>query len=138
MDNGFNENFSLVYNGAGIPDMRSYTASGLVTGRPYRFYLQALNYAGSSIESPYTTIYACDDPGEISAPEFNGQQSATMIPIKWSPPKTSGGCAITSYAILRNGGPSNPAFVVIHSAAIENKPSLRTFDVTDIPANMLG
>jgi hypothetical protein len=86
MDNGYNENFELVFNGAGLPDVRYFTSTDLVTGRPYRFYVQALNYAGVSPDSDITTIYACSDPGSINAPVLNGQQTSTMIPIKWSPP----------------------------------------------------
>ena len=37
MDNGFNENFELVFDGSGLPDVRSFTATGLTVGRPYRF-----------------------------------------------------------------------------------------------------
>ena len=37
MDNGFHEDYTLVFDGTGLPDVRTYTAYGLVTGRPYRF-----------------------------------------------------------------------------------------------------
>jgi hypothetical protein len=115
MDNGYNENFNIIWNGEGKPDVRIYTAANLTTGRPYRFYLQALNFVGVSVNSPITTIYSCSDPGTVSPPVLDGQPTTTMIPLKWSPPSLSGGCPITSYAILRNGGPLNPnTFVVIH------------------------
>jgi len=32
MDNGYNEDFELIFNGFGFPDVTSFKASGLVTG----------------------------------------------------------------------------------------------------------
>lgn len=61
------------------------------------------------------------------------------MPIKWLPPETNGGCATTSYEILRNGGPNDPeTFVSVHKADVENQPSLRSWLVTDLPAEVLG
>ena len=37
MDNGFHENFQVVWNGEGTPDVRSHTSVGLTAGRPYQF-----------------------------------------------------------------------------------------------------
>jgi hypothetical protein len=37
IDNGFHENFQVVWNGEGTPDVRSHTSVGLTTGRPYQF-----------------------------------------------------------------------------------------------------
>lgn len=65
MDEGLAQDFRLVFNGDGLPDVRYFNASSLVTGRPYRFYLQALNYAGVSPSSEITMIYACADPGVV-------------------------------------------------------------------------
>jgi hypothetical protein len=69
MDNGYNENFAKVWSGEGMPDVRNYTTTGeLVQGRPYRFYVEAINTVGTGSPSAYTTIYACDDVGIVSAP----------------------------------------------------------------------
>jgi hypothetical protein len=95
-----------------MPDVRNFTTkSALVAGRPYRFYVEAINYVGVGPASPFTTIYACDDVGPVRPPELNGQQSASLIPLKWFQPENNGGCPITSYAILRNGGPHSPEYV---------------------------
>lgn len=32
MDNGYNEDFALIFNGIGFPDVTSFKATGLVTG----------------------------------------------------------------------------------------------------------
>lgn len=64
--------------------------------------------------------------------------SSTQITIQWTEPFSSGGCAITSYSILRDGGPLDSTFVPIHVAEVQNKPSLRNLLVTDLPQNVLG
>ena len=61
-----------------------------------------------------------------------------MIPIRWTAPDTNGGCPITSYEILRDGGPNSPAYVVVHYDEVKDQPSLREFEVTDLPADILG
>lgn len=114
MDNGLNENFQIVWNGQGQSDTLFYNVTGLISGRPYRFYVIAINAAGNSSASSITTIYACQNPGHLSAPQLNGQQTASQIPIRWNAPLTTGGCPITSYAILRNGGSNSTDFIVIH------------------------
>ena len=50
MDDGEQGDFSLVFSGAGYPDLIEYTADGdlIVTGRPYRFYTVSENYVGLS------------------------------------------------------------------------------------------
>lgn len=61
------------------------------------------------------------------------------MPLIWTAPTYSGGCAITSYAILRNVGPSDPDnFFEIHSAEVANQPSIRSFTVTDLSGTTLG
>ena len=138
MDNGYNEDYVLIFNGVGFPDITHFKATGLVTGQYYRFYVQAENVVGVGSPSPPTYIYACADPSGIEPPELVGLASSTSLSMKWSEPQSSGGCAITSYSILRDGGPANPTFTLIHEAEISNKPSLRNFVVTDLPSNVLG
>lgn len=60
-----------------------------------------------------------------------------MIPIKWDSPAITGGCAITSYAILRSSGKgiNSPNLRVIHSDITINRPSIRNFVVTDLPTD---
>ena len=65
MDNGYNEDFELAYDGRGFPDIRNYTAFNLIQGRPYRFYVQAINFVGTGPASDITTVYACDQPSAI-------------------------------------------------------------------------
>jgi hypothetical protein len=44
--------------------------------------------------------------------------TALIIPIMWQAPEDDGGCPITSYAILRDGGPSSPSFQEVHNAEV--------------------
>ena len=48
MDNGLHGDFSLVYDGEGVPTVRSFEATNLVTGHPYRFYVVSINHVGES------------------------------------------------------------------------------------------
>ena len=68
MDNGLHGDFELVYNGEGVPDVRTFEANGLVTGRPYRFYAVAVNHVGESPASDLVTIYSCEAPSSLAAP----------------------------------------------------------------------
>jgi len=77
MDDGTHQDFSLVMNGYGFPDVLSYQAIGLITGRPYRFYVQALNIIGKGSQSSITSIYACADPSGIDPPTLVGLASST-------------------------------------------------------------
>lgn len=113
MDNGYNEDFALIFNGLGFPDVTMFKATGLVTGQYYRFYVQAVNIIGVGLSSPLSSFYACADPSGIEPPILVGLSSSTQISLRWTEPQNSGGCAITSYSILRDSGPSSPNFIVI-------------------------
>ena len=43
MDNGLRGDFELVYNGEGVPKAKYYEAMPSEPGRPYRFYVIAIN-----------------------------------------------------------------------------------------------
>lgn len=101
-----------MHDGRGFPDIRHFTAYGLVSGRPYRFYVQAVNFVGTGSPSAINSIYACDPPSAIEAPFLNGQVSSIQVPIAWVAPQNNGGCQITSFAILRNSGPETPFDVI--------------------------
>jgi len=62
MDDGYNGNFNLVYDGRGFPHIASYTSQNLTTGLPYRFKVVAWNVNGPSIDSDIETIYSCLKP----------------------------------------------------------------------------
>ncbi len=82
MDDGYNGNFNLAYNGAGFPYVLTYTATGLTTGLPYRFKVIALNINGASNASDFTTIYACLKPTNVLTP-FKVSTTKNSITIGW-------------------------------------------------------
>lgn len=71
MDNGFNENYSVVFDGKGAPDIRSFKANHLQTGLPYKFYVTAANFIGSSPPSLVSTFYTCQRPSGLSPPTLS-------------------------------------------------------------------
>lgn len=62
----------------------------------------------------------------------------TQVDLEWSEPDDDGACSIASYSILRDGGLSSPTFIEVHAADVNNKPSLASFSVTDLPTNIVG
>jgi hypothetical protein len=68
MDNGLRGDFELVYNGEGVPTARYFEATTSEPGRPYRFYVIAINSVGESPASDILVAYACEEPSGIEAP----------------------------------------------------------------------
>ena len=137
MDNGLHGNFELVYNGEGVPTVLQYMATDLVTGRPYRFYVTAWNHVGESPTSDLALIYACAEPSGLAAP-IKIDISKTSVTIQWTEPTNNGGCPITSYSLLRDGGPADETFTEVHAAAVNGNPTLSEFTITDLPADIVG
>ena len=128
-----------MFNGLSSPDIRTYTAGGLTAGLPYKFYIEAFNVIGVSPASEILIVYACADPTDIDPPSLSGQQSSSTVPLSWTRPSNTGGCAVSSYAILRSASALEPtSFVEVHSAQIANNPRLHEFTVTELPADSLG
>ena len=59
MDDGSGTDLLPVYIGDNRPDLLTYTVGNLLTGLPYRFSVQAINYNGYSQPSPMSTFYSC-------------------------------------------------------------------------------
>ncbi len=66
MDDGSHGNFQVVHQG--IESILTTTVTGLTSGIPYRFYVVAQNYVGTSIASSIATMYACDAPTGMPTP----------------------------------------------------------------------
>ena len=108
-----------------------------MTGRPYRFYVVSLNHVGQSNPSDILSVYSCDYPSGLEAPE-KLSITQTSVTVTWMQPANDGGCPITSYALYRDGGPSEDQFTEIHPAEVNNNPALNQFTITDLPAGILG
>ena len=85
MDDGYNGNFQMIYDGIGYPNILSYTVTGLVTGLPYNFKLRSYNVNGASPYSAITTIYSCLRPTNVTTP-YKVATTKTSITIGWTEP----------------------------------------------------
>jgi hypothetical protein len=136
MDDGMNGQFSMVHDGGSLPSTTSVTVNGLTTGLPYRFYIVAKNIIGLSVPSNYLTVYSCTNPSGLSRP-VQGTVTQSSVTISWSAPLDNGGCLVTSYSILRDDG-NGGEYVEVHAAQVNNKPTLTSFTVSDLPVSALG
>lgn len=126
----------MIFNGGKFPSTVSATVASLTTGLPYRFYVVAENIIGQSVASSFTTVYACTAPSGLDRP-LKGLVTQTSVELFWSAPYDDGGCLLTSYSILRDDGNSGD-YTEVHAAIVNNRPNLKTFVVTDLPAGALG
>lgn len=127
----------MAFNGKGAPDIRSFKAQNLNTGLPYKFFVTSTNFVGTSPQSQVALYYSCQKPEGIAPPEVC-HITRTSVELKWNAPHDDGGCPITSYSILRDGGPLDATLIEVHATDINNDPSLQSFTVTDLPASIVG
>jgi hypothetical protein len=73
-----------------------YTATSLVRGSTYQFYVEARNIYGYSVASNTVTILAAQIPAQPAAPTTSF--AADYITVSWVAPD-NGGTEITSYTI---------------------------------------
>jgi hypothetical protein len=130
MDDGYNGDYSQVYDGSSEPQVFSFLASNLISGLPYRFTLSALNLNGESAVSDAAIIYACLKPGALPAPEMTST-TKTSIAISWEEPE-SNGCPVTGFTILRNSGADDALTITVDSGSVENLASLRAYTVSGL------
>lgn len=109
MDDGYNGNFNIIYDGRGYPHVNTYTAVNLTTGLPYRFKLVGFNINGASPDSDIIDIYACLKPSDVKIPT-KVTTTTSSVTISWTEP-VSNGCPINGFEIYRDTG-NNDALVV--------------------------
>lgn len=129
-----NGDFRLVHQGQ--RNTLTATVTGLTTGLPYRFYVQAENYVDKSIASDIKTVYSCISPSGMDAP-IKGTVTTTSVKLYWLPPLDDGGCPLLGYSILRDDGASGN-FIEVHASDVNALPSLNQFTVTDLPTTPSG
>jgi titin len=135
-DDGLSGSFTLIYNGSNIATVRSVVSTSLVTGYYYMFKHEAVNSAGSSLASTETGIYACIAPSGMAAPVL-GTITETQVEIFWSAPTDNGGCAVEGYELYVTNL-ARSAYNEVHSAEVNDIPSLRTFNITELPTGVEG
>jgi len=138
MDDGRLGEYTQVYIGTNRPDLTEYTVSGLTTGLPYRFTIQATNSNGNSLASVSTTLYACDIPAGLAAPEYlSSDKTLLTISLSWNSPIDDGGCPITGFEVyVDNGSTGIPTTKVLSVA--DNDPSINSATVTFIDPDPNG
>ena len=102
MDDGREGIFKVVYDGSENFYTLSYAVTGLETGLPFRFFIEAVNLNGVSEPSEVSTIYACVKPTENGKP-FKIDSTKTTITLGWDVP-VSEGCPLLSFSIYRDNG----------------------------------
>jgi hypothetical protein len=142
MDDGVHSHLAPVYVGQGRPQVVEYTASGLVTGRPYLFSVQAINQNGLSAPGPSASYYACVAPPALPKPTYvSSDVAAKTITVEWASPEDNGGCAVLGYRLYRTDGSSDPLDgsepgTQVASLA-DSDPNLRSH-TTDLSAGTVG
>lgn len=69
---------------------------------------------------------------------MKGAVTDSSVDLYWTEPSDDGGCPIKSYSVLRDDGDPDSDFVEVHATAINDKPSLFTYPITDLPASPKG
>jgi len=130
MDDGYHGEYSVVYNGTGFPETRSFLVTGLTSGLPYRFEVTAHSINGESARGPAATIYACLIPSNLPVP-LKVSTTKTSVLISWTEPDGNG-CPATGFQILRNNGANDAITVTVDAGLVADKASLREYGVTGL------
>ena len=80
-------------------ETRSVNVTELGTGAKYYFAIKAVNLAGASSSSNIRNVTAMSVPGAPTA--LVATSSGGKVSLSWQPPASSGGSAVTGYAIYR-------------------------------------
>jgi hypothetical protein len=144
MDDGANGEFTLIFSGAGAPDVTQFTVSGtsILTGSRYRFYLVSENHVGLSTSSSDISAYrACVAPSGLEPPTRVATTS-TSLSVAWSIPSDNGGCSITGFALLVGdeaaalSASDDIIYTEVHASEVNGEPSLNAFTITTLPSSV--
>jgi len=106
-DNGANDNVNvMLWNGMGLPDVTSFTVTGLSGGLTYQMAVTALNAAGESPRSSIALVPGGVVPSQMSVLQRDLTQvrTATTVALTWSAPASDGGSPITGYFLSYDSG----------------------------------
>lgn len=85
MDDGFDGEFTVVYDGSNDAFTTKATVVELQSGLSYRFKVQSKNINGNSADSATSTIYACLVPSRLPTP-LEVATTSSAITISWAEP----------------------------------------------------
>lgn len=116
--------FKKIYDGTMNKDTVFFNMTGLITGKAYSFYVEAINFNGVGQPSDETFAFACLAPWGLAVPQYVSS-TKTSITISWRPPLLDGGCPVYTYALYLNGA-------LTDDAAITKKPYLQIHTITGL------
>lgn len=97
-DNKGNEEYELIFDGTGQPNILDYTHGPLSTGDQYNYKLEVLNYNGPSAKSASLKVQVCEKPQGFESLEVIST-SKILIKLSWKSPLDNGGCIISGYTL---------------------------------------
>ena len=90
IDNMGNEEYTVIYDGDGSPNIQRFTYGPIETGETYNFILEVLNFNGPSSPSTALSVRVCDIPSGFDS-LYKLSASSTNIKVAWRPPTDCGG-----------------------------------------------
>ncbi len=84
---------TIVYDGRRNPNLMSFNAANLQTGKAFGFSVLAFNFNGAGELSEEAVFKTCTAPSGQTAPIVQHVDEIN-ISIQWVPPKNDGGCPI--------------------------------------------
>lgn len=78
IDDGYDGDFSLTYDGTGIPSKLNTTIEGLESRTIYRIKVLAINKSGEGANSTETTCYTATIPGQPGTPRLVTSTSSSI------------------------------------------------------------
>jgi hypothetical protein len=99
MDGGNDGDFSVVYDGQGLPGTYTHAVSGLTVGQIYRFKVTAVNFNGEGDASDEASIYACLSPEGFDEPRYVSSTEDSLT-VEWDAPARTNGCPIAGYELF--------------------------------------
>ena len=103
MDDGLNEDFSVIYDGSLNSQNVAYTVNNLIQGRTYNFRVSSVDINGQGPVSAVSSFISCIPPSGMDQPYLTYVDEISFT-VNWNLPDDDGGCAITGYAIFSDNG----------------------------------
>lgn len=122
-DDGLGGDFSVVYDGSQNPQQLSYSAYNLVSGRTYKYKVNAVDVNGQGSDSAVYSFISCVAPTGLELPTITATTETTFT-ASWCPPANEGGCGLTGYKLWMDNGAGSAIDIPVDEVTIANNPNL--------------